>query len=342
MQSMSGHPREILADLLTQAKMDVTCFYKKLKITDMKIFFPYFVKTMLLACILLTAHNVQAQFPHNGPMSTFQGTGIQIFTIDLINAGTDNYLEIVTNFPYENATGLTSLYIDYSGYDLGWRINVGWYIHNGNYFRPSASIEGIYIHDHIKLANKNNKVTIYIPKTAFTAGGRLTVNSLTHGNNLPSNWMHGWLGDKDAVPVAANQVTLSFDNQISSNNNVGIGTHDIPAGYKLAVNGNIICEKVRVRQMVNWPDYVFEPDYDIMPLEELAEYLSTHKHLPEVPSAQEVEKDGFFLEEMDGILLKKVEELTLHLLQKDSELKAIRKEMADLKKTLQQLSDNQK
>ncbi|MEO1628981.1 MAG: hypothetical protein AAFV25_27790, partial [Bacteroidota bacterium] len=112
---MSGHPREILADLLTQAKMAVTCFYKKLKITDMKIFFPYFVKTMLLACILLTAHNVQAQFPHNGPMSTFQGTGIQVHRINLIGGARDpgTYLEIKTNIPFIDQRGATSLYLDY-------------------------------------------------------------------------------------------------------------------------------------------------------------------------------------------------------------------------------------
>ncbi|MEO1628608.1 MAG: hypothetical protein AAFV25_25905, partial [Bacteroidota bacterium] len=220
---------------------------------------------------------------------------------------------------------------------------VGWYIHNNKYFNPSTSISGIYQHDHIQLAEKDGKVTIYVPTEAFPSVGRLTINSLTHTHDsIPPDWMQGWVHTPNQPPVTTNLVNLPIDNKISSGGEVGIGTHDIPAGYKLAVNGNIICEKVRVRQMVNWPDYVFEPDYDIMPLEELAEYLSTHKHLPEVPSAQEVEKDGFFLEEMDGILLKKVEELTLHLLQKDSELKAIRKEMADLKKTLQQLSDNQK
>ncbi len=69
-----------------------------------------------------------------------------------------------------------------------------------------------------------------------------------------------------------------------------------------------------------WPDFVFESDYDLLPLGELQSYIKKNKHLPEVPSAKEVEKDGIDLVEMNRILLKKVEELTLYLIDQNEQL----------------------
>ncbi|MBU0489591.1 MAG: hypothetical protein KKD31_16735, partial [Bacteroidetes bacterium] len=72
------------------------------------------------------------------------------------------------------------------------------------------------------------------------------------------------------------------------------------------------------------PDYVFEKDYNLMPLSELKEYLTLHKHLPEVPSATEIGKDGLSLGEMNVVLLKKVEELTLYVLQLKQEIDSLK------------------
>lgn len=70
-------------------------------------------------------------------------------------------------------------------------------------------------------------------------------------------------------------------------------------------------------------DYVFEPDYKLMPLAEVEAFTKTNKHLPEVPSAAEIEKSGLDLAKMNLLLLKKVEELTLHTIELEKRLKAV-------------------
>lgn len=105
---------------------------------------------------------------------------------------------------------------------------------------------------------------------------------------------------------------------IDANSNVGIGT-STPAG-KLAVQGTILSTEVKVKNDVTVPDYVFESDYNLMPLGEVEAYIKENKHLPEIPSAAEIEADGGVkLSEMTLGLLKKVEELTLHMIEMKKE-----------------------
>ncbi len=107
---------------------------------------------------------------------------------------------------------------------------------------------------------------------------------------------------------------------IAPNGNMGIGTMS-PQG-KLAVNGDIFAKKVKVTQ-TGWPDYVFEHDYPLPPLAQVERYVRENKHLPNVPSAASVEKEGLDLGDTQAVLLKKIEELTLYILQ-------LNKRIADL------------
>jgi hypothetical protein len=110
---------------------------------------------------------------------------------------------------------------------------------------------------------------------------------------------------------------------LSANGNLGIGTTD-PGSFKLAVNGKVWAQEVQVALSNPGPDYVFEKDYNLMSLEEIKAYIDKHKHLPEVPSAKEMETNGVNLSEMNMMLLKKVEELTLHVIE-------LKKEVNELK-----------
>ncbi|WP_121811969.1 hypothetical protein [Mucilaginibacter kameinonensis] len=96
--------------------------------------------------------------------------------------------------------------------------------------------------------------------------------------------------------------------------NVGIGITN-PAN-KLDVNGTIHSKSVLI-DLNGWADYVFKPTYQLRPLTEVKTFIDQHKHLPEIPSEQEIVKDGLNLGEMNKLLMKKIEELTLYLIEKD-------------------------
>ena len=103
---------------------------------------------------------------------------------------------------------------------------------------------------------------------------------------------------------------------------VGIGT--ATPDSKLTVNGTIHSSEVKVDLSVPGPDYVFEENYNLRSLEETEAYIKTNKHLPEIPSAKEMEANGVQLGEMNMLLLKKIEELTLHLIEKDKEIEVLK------------------
>jgi hypothetical protein len=108
--------------------------------------------------------------------------------------------------------------------------------------------------------------------------------------------------------------------RIKYNGNVGIGTPNPPE--KLSVKGKIQAEEIRVTTAVtDWPDYVFEEGYKLPNLAELESFVKSKKHLPEVPSAQDVQVKGIELGEMNKVLLKKIEELTMYVIQQQKEIK---------------------
>ncbi len=128
---------------------------------------------------------------------------------------------------------------------------------------------------------------------------------------------------------------------ISSTGQVGIGTTS--PGEKLEVNGTIRSKRVKV-EATGWPDYVFSKNYTLNTLEEVEDFIQKNQHLPEVPSAKEIEEKGLDLGAMDATLLKKVEELTLYLIEehKSSKLQAtslknLKEENSELKKENQEL-----
>ncbi|WP_293917995.1 MULTISPECIES: hypothetical protein [unclassified Sphingobacterium] len=112
----------------------------------------------------------------------------------------------------------------------------------------------------------------------------------------------------------------------------------VSRGELLSVNGHIRAQEIKV-EAANWPDYVFEERYTLPTLSDLELYIKTHKHLPEVPSAKQVATDGVSLGEMNKVLLKKVEELTLHLIEKEKIQKQHEQQLADMVERLKKLEE---
>ena len=92
-----------------------------------------------------------------------------------------------------------------------------------------------------------------------------------------------------------------------------LGTLTIGSGFSCDTTGNMKVKHLKVT-LTDWPDYVFGGDYRLMPLNELEAYLNENSHLPGVPSAEALEKEGADLGEMDRVLMEKVEELTLYII----------------------------
>jgi hypothetical protein len=103
---------------------------------------------------------------------------------------------------------------------------------------------------------------------------------------------------------------------INSSSAVGMGTWDT-RGYKLAVAGGILTDKVKVAVpgTAQWADYVFAKEYKLMPLEQVEQFIKQHNHLPDVPSAAEMVKQGNDLGKTDVLLLEKIEQLTLYMIE---------------------------
>lgn len=117
------------------------------------------------------------------------------------------------------------------------------------------------------------------------------------------------------VDIEANDLVQIKSQMISLGRRVGINTPYVPDDFAVAVNGGIISTRVHVRDLGEWPDFVFAEGYGLMPLNELKQYVDKNKHLPEVPSETEVSANGIDLGELQSILLKKIEELTLYTIQ---------------------------
>lgn len=105
---------------------------------------------------------------------------------------------------------------------------------------------------------------------------------------------------------------------------------------KLAVNGNILAKEIKIKTDISVPDYVFDPDYKLNSLAEISAYIKTHRHLPEIPSAKEINREGLDLAEMNLLLLKKVEELTLHAIENEKKRNVLEEKVSRLEKLLSQ------
>lgn len=98
----------------------------------------------------------------------------------------------------------------------------------------------------------------------------------------------------------------------------GVGTNV----FQVLGSGKVYATEINV-QLTPFPDYVFLPDYDLMPLSEVKDYISENGHLPNVPTAETVAEKGLDLGEMNRVLVEKVEELTLYLLQQEERIQAL-------------------
>lgn len=144
-------------------------------------------------------------------------------------------------------------------------------------------------------------------------------NATTTSNNTAYNFMY-YAGNN----VYSSYISIFRDGKVTMGN-----ITNRPGDYKLYVEKGILTEKVRVAVQGTsyWADHVFADNYELKSLDEVEGYIKENKHLPEIPSAKDVVKNGVDLGAMDAKLLQKIEELTLYVIQQQKEIEQLKKQV---------------
>lgn len=156
-----------------------------------------------------------------------------------------------------------------------------------------------------------------LPNTTHT----LTVGGTIHSTGL---YVNGVLVSGDLSLWERNGTNVYTQSTLD---NIGIGTTLVnnPNSYKLAVNGKIGAKEVQIENTsLTWPDFVFKTDYQLMTLAEVEAFIKTNGHLPEVPSEEQVLREGIRISELNAKLLQKIEELTLYVIELKKEVDALK------------------
>ncbi|MEO1254727.1 MAG: hypothetical protein AAFY41_07570, partial [Bacteroidota bacterium] len=242
------------------------------------------------------------------------------------------------------------------GYDQyggkSFKIDFYWSMWDGPDFdKYEAYTNGDYSPE-IKLGVENEKIVFWINEQGNSINKGFHIRAFSGRSNNPI-WFDNWsvqnatLADPEnslTVPlISGNQTELSYWQKNEENTlsyiegNIGIGIADFSSDYKLAVNGKLLTEEVKVQLSENWPDFVFESNYDLLTLEEVEEHINENGHLPEIPSEVEVTEKGINLGEMDAKLLQKIEELTLYLIEQNKQNREQQERIEKLEKVNSEL-----
>ena len=128
------------------------------------------------------------------------------------------------------------------------------------------------------------------------------------------------------------------DGRVQNSNNgkvvIGTGINSFPDGFQLFVKDGILTERLRVAvaNSDRWADFVFQKDYRLMPLKEVEKFIKHHQHLPNVPSAEEMVKNGLDVTETSAKLMEKLEELTLYMIEANKKIEALETKVKVLEK----------
>lgn len=184
---------------------------------------------------------------------------------------------------------------------------------------------------HPTWANGLNKIYSPCPQVNVGIGTstprvKLDVRGVTYSTRLALNTDPEDLGSKSfhmKTPYPANSPTYG-------NAPIFLIENNERALFQINNDGIVRSREIKVNLEAAWPDYVFEPTYQLQSLTEVEEFIEENGHLPNVPSAEEIEEDGVSLAEMNRILLEKVEELTLHLIEQQKLLEEQAKRIESL------------
>lgn len=233
---------------------------------------------------------------------------------------------------YQGATATGTIYLDANDLKLATYAanNTGKVItrvNGGDRFTvaPDGNV-GIVTTDPQSRLHISSGQDVGLPNTSngFLMLGNNTSSNLVIDNNEIMARNNGVASDLFIQNDAGNVIFCA--NELGG---VGIGVNagtSIPAGYLFAVDGKMIAEELKVQLSGSWPDYVFKNDYQLKNYDALRSFIKINNHLPNIPAASEVEKNGIEVGDMQKRMIEKIEELTLYVLDLENRIKAMEKE----------------
>jgi hypothetical protein len=312
-------------------------------------------KILLTASLFFLVLSIQAQWSYNGTSIYYNGGNVGIGTTAPIYPLTINKVgEFAWNthdkIKYPNLMVNGS---NQTGGGIAISDDGGFFDWNDGYitFEPLCCASGLRVSKANFLVDNNIGIGTTNPQAALSlgapgvAGKRLLVydNGAARvqagfgvdmsGTSRELSIFHstsdGINGDISFGKRLENSGAYTEAMRITGTGKVGIGTVNTnEAGYKLFVETGIRTRKVKVDQST-WSDYVFYSNYRLRPLSEVEQYINQYHHLPEVPSAEEVEKNGLDVGDNQATLLKKIEELTLYIIQQNKRIEALESKSAN-------------
>jgi hypothetical protein len=249
-------------------------------------------------------------FSQNGNMGVggFSGPGVPLGRLDVIGSGTTSS---TNTFLLRNSNLDTIIRVRDDG-----RMGIGY---NGSSYGRTVNLGGTGINFYT-----SNEAAF--GGAVFPTDTSLVIWSNSGANNylvLQPSWGNTGIGTY--TPNAKFHVNGAML--------IGGNSARIAVGYSLSVDGKAIAEEFRVDNSTVWPDYVFEKEYKLMPLEELEKTIQRQKHLPNIPSAAAVMAEkGFDLGDMNRRLLEKVEELTLYVIELNKKNKELETRLVQVEK----------
>ena len=169
------------------------------------------------------------------------------------------------------------------------------------------------------------KISFTTKQNTICFNGSLALPALYYFDSLTAiNRLYiGTTSTGAAFPYAQYNLGIVGNSLFKGKVAIGVTNNTLVGNHKLYIGGSVLCEELVVKLQANWADYVFSPQYKLKPLSEVKAYIAENSHLPDVPAACEVEEKGVATGEMLTIQMKKIEELTLYMIQMEERIKEL-------------------
>jgi hypothetical protein len=205
------------------------------------------------------------------------------------------------------------------------------------YTNPTTTYVGIGTttpHSPLELINTADRLAIFYDNASANSNSTISVgNSTSTNKNVLNIGFHADPTESKRFGyISVQGVAYSTQMAFSTTGSVGIGTTS-PGSYKLAVEGKIGARELVITASA-WADHVFNPNYNLKPLNDVEKFIKTNNHLEGIPTAKEVKTNGVAVGEIQAKLLQKVEELTLYVIEQNKKIEQLSKSNKELYKRL--------